>query len=124
MDKIDRLYAKASEYCLSFPGTSERESHGSSAFFIDGKKAFVHFRNNHHGDGNIGIWCAAPPGVQQLLTAGNPDVYYVPAYVGHLGWVGVRLDRADGWEEIAAAIGDAYAARAPKKYLAQLADRV
>ena len=105
------------ELCLSFPGTSERVSHGAPSFFIDGKRSFVQYRDNHHGDGKLALWCAAPPGVQAMLTESDPELYYVPAYVGHLGWVGVRLDRDAAWEEIAAAIGEAYLARAPKKYV-------
>jgi hypothetical protein len=105
------------ELCLSFPGTSERESHGAPSFFIDGKKSFVQYRDNHHGDGKLGLWCAAPPGVQAVLTASDPELYYVPAYVGHLGWVGLRLDRHAAWEEIAGIIGEAYLTRAPKKYV-------
>jgi hypothetical protein len=37
----------------------------------------------------------------------------VPAYVGHRGWVGVRLDRGLPWDDVAAAIEDAYLAVAP-----------
>lgn len=109
------------QLCLSFPGTSERESHGAPSFFIDGKKSFVQYRNNHHGDGKIALWCAAPPGVQAMLVESDPELYYVPAYVGHLGWVGLRLDRHAEWEEIAGVIGDAYLARAPKKYVQLIA---
>jgi hypothetical protein len=105
------------ELCLSFPGTSERESHGAPSFFIDGTRSFVQYRDNHHGDGKLGLWCAAPPGVQALLTASDPELYYVPAYVGHLGWIGLRLDRHAAWEEIAGIIGEAYLTRAPKKYV-------
>ncbi len=105
------------ELCLSFPGTSERVSHGAPSFFIDEKKAFVQYRDNHHGDGKLGLWCAAPPGVQAVLTASDPELYYVPAYVGHLGWIGLRLDRHAPWEEIAGIIGEAYLTRAPKKYV-------
>ncbi|NBD23307.1 MmcQ/YjbR family DNA-binding protein [Paenibacillus glycinis] len=122
-EQVHPLLSRVRELCLGLPGASERDSHGSPGFFVDGKKAFVHYRHDHHGDGIVGLWCAAPPGVQSLLVAGNPELYYVPAYVGHLGWVGVRLDRGAGWDEIAAAIGEAYAVRAPKKYLKQLAER-
>ena len=101
--------------CLSFPETSERNSHGAPSFFIQGKKAFVHYHDNHHGDGKLAIWCAAPSGVAALLVESEPEIYYVPAYVGHLGWVGVRLDREAAWEDVSAAIDNAFLTRAPKK---------
>lgn len=128
MAKLDKSFAKIEESylaltratCLALPGTSERESHGAPVFFIDGKKAFVHYRDNHHGDGILGLWCAAPSGVQSMLVASDPELYYIPAYVGYLGWVGVRLDRGADWSEISAMIGEAYLSRAPKKYVALL----
>jgi hypothetical protein len=104
--------------CLSFPGTNERPSHGAPTFFIQDKKSFVQYHNNHHGDGKLALWCAAPSGVQMMLVESKPNLYYIPAYVGHLGWIGVRLDRDAAWEEISSVIGDAYLSRAPKKLVA------
>jgi hypothetical protein len=109
------LFERIRELCLSFPGTSERTSHGAPTFFIQDKKSFVQYHINHHGDGRIGLWCAAPSGVQMMLVESQPNLYYIPAYVGHLGWIGIRLDRDAAWEEISSVIGDAYLTRAPKK---------
>ncbi len=97
--------------CLSFPKTSERISHGASTFFFNEKKSFVQYHVSHHGDGKIAIWCAAPPGLQSILVESDPEIYYIPAYVGHLGWVGMRLDRNATWEDIAMVIEDAYLSR-------------
>ena len=41
--------------------------------------------------------------------------YFRPPYVGHRGWVGVRLDREVGWEEIAGVIEDAHETVARKR---------
>jgi len=101
---LDRIRA----LCLRFPGTSERDSHGAPSFFIDGKRSFLQYRLNHHGDGRIAVWAAAAPGVQGTLVESEPELFYVPAYVGHLDWVGIRLDRGAAWEQIEAVIGDAY----------------
>ena len=68
---------------------------------------------NHHGDGRFAIWCAAPEGVQQLLTGADPEKFFVPPYVGHRGWLGVRLDRGLDWNELARIAEDAYAEVAP-----------
>lgn len=67
--------------CLSLPGTSERLSHGAPTFFIRDKRAFVTFMDNHHGDGRLAIWWAAPAGVQCMLVAAAPQHYFVPPYV-------------------------------------------
>jgi len=48
-----------------------------------------------------------------MLNDASPTRYFVPAYVGHLGWVGVRLDVDAPWSEIASVIEGAYRTRAP-----------
>jgi hypothetical protein len=107
--------ARVRELCLTLPETSERLSHGSPAWFIRGKKTFVMYLDDHHGDGRLALWCAAPEGMQAALVRGEPEHYFVPPYVGHRGWVGVRLDRGLDWNAIAGAIEDAYLAVAPKR---------
>jgi hypothetical protein len=103
------------ELCLALPETTERPSHGQPTFFIAGKRSFVMYLDNHHGDGRLAIWCAAPEGMQGALVAGAPEHYFVPPYVGHRGWLGVRLDRGLDWDEVAGAVEDAYLSVAPKR---------
>ena len=79
------------QICLSLPETNERLSHGSPTFFIRDKKTFVMFVDDHHGDGILGIWCAAAPGVQGQLVDEEPERFFVPPYVGHRGWLGRPL---------------------------------
>ncbi len=110
--------ARVRKLCLSFPQTNERESHGAPSFFVGAKRWFAAFADNHHGDRRLALWCAAPAGVQTMLVEGAPDRYFVPAYVGSLGWVGVRLDRDTPWAEIAGVIEGAYLTRAPAKLAA------
>jgi hypothetical protein len=90
-------------------------SHGAPTFFVRGKKAFVMVLTDHHGDGRFALWCAAPDGIQRLLTEADPESYFVPPYVGHRGWLGVRLDRDLGWDRIAEIAEDAYLEVAPAK---------
>ena len=112
------------ELCLALPETSERLSHGQPTFFVGGKKTFVMYLDNHHDDGRLALWCAAPPGMQEALTQGEPEHYFRPPYVGHRGWLGVQLSGPTHpeWNEIAGAIEDAYAQIAPKS-LVELASR-
>jgi hypothetical protein len=111
------------EICLSFPETSERLSHGAPTFFVRGKKSFVTFMDDHHGDGRLALWCAGPPGAQRMLAGSRPEEFFVPPYVGHLGWIGVRLDRDLSYDEIARVIADAYLAAAPKTVAAAYRER-
>jgi hypothetical protein len=109
--------------CLALPEVSERPSHGSPTFFVRGKKTFVSFMNDHHGDGRLAIWCAAPPGVQRELVDEEPERFFVPAYVGHRGWLGVRLDVGVDWGEVASIVEDAYRCVAPARLVAALDER-
>ena len=111
------ILARIRKICLSLPETVERPSHGSPAFFIRGKRAFVMYMNNHHGDGRLALWCAAQPEMQRMLVSSSSKHYHVPPYVGHLGWIGVRLDRRLSWGKITTAIEDAYLTVAPKKLI-------
>jgi hypothetical protein len=101
--------------CLSLPETSERPSHGAPTFFIREKRAFVMFHDNHHDDARLAIWCAAPDGIQEALVDSQPDRFFRPPYVGHRGWIGVRLDRDPDWDEVAEIVEDAFAVVAPRR---------
>jgi hypothetical protein len=101
--------------CRALPECTERPSHGSPAWFVRDKRCFAMFLDDHHGDGRLALWCAAPEGMQHALVAGDPESYFVPPYVGHRGWVGVRLDRSLGPDEVAGALEDAWTTVAPKR---------
>lgn len=100
--------ARIRKLCRSFPEATERPSHGAPAFFVGGKRQFLAFANDHHGDGRLAVWCAAPEDAQAMLVESDPEVFFVPPYVGHLGWVGVRLDRGAPWSSVAQVIEQAY----------------
>ncbi len=105
------------QICLGLPETSERLSHGAPSFFVCGKRCFVMLLDNHHDDGIFGIWCAAPPGNQELLIAADPERFFRPPYVGHRGWLGLRLHGEMDTDELAGIVEDAFAAVAPKRLL-------
>jgi hypothetical protein len=101
--------------CLGLPETSERLSHGAPSFFVKDKRCFAMVLTDHHGDGRFAIWCAAGDGVQGMLIEADPERFFRPPYVGHRGWLGVRLDRGLDRDELAGILEDAYAEVAPAK---------
>ena len=109
LESLQRLRA----VCRSLPQTSERLSHGAPTFFVKEKKAFVMLMNDHHGDGRLALWCAALPGAQQALRAEAAEWFFVPAYVGHRGWIGIRLDCGLDWDAVTEFVIEAYCAVAP-----------
>jgi hypothetical protein len=107
------------QLCLALPETTERLSHGEPTWFVRGKKTFVMYANHHHDD-RLGFWCAAPDGAQEALVGSEPERFFVPPYVGHRGWLGVRLDVPVDWDQIADLVTDAYRVVAPKGLVAEL----
>ena len=112
-----QMLAAIREICGALPETSERLSHGEPPFFIRGKRTFASVWDSHHDDGRFALICAAPPGLQAALVETDPERFFVPAYVGHRGWIGVRLDRGFDREEIAGILEDAFAEVAPARLL-------
>lgn len=106
--------------CLALPEATERASHGEPCFFVRDKRQFVSVDDHHHGAEHLAFWCAAPPGVQQELIATDGEQFFRPPYVGHRGWVGVRIDGEPDWDEIAEIVRDAYRQVAPKTLAATL----
>jgi len=111
--QVEEALAKVRTACLALPETSERPSHGGPAFFIRNKKCFVMFLDDHHDDGRLAIWCAAPEGVQAAMVETDPERFFRPPYVGHLGWLGVLLLELDD-AELETICKEAFASVAPQ----------
>jgi len=106
--------------CGALPEFAEKVAWGTPTFRVR-NKMFGMFVDNHHGDGRLALWCKAPPGVQEILVGAAPARFFVPPYVGHNGWIGIRLDTDDvDWEEIAEHLRESYRLTAPKRLLATL----
>ena len=116
----DRALAGVRKICLALPEVSERLSHGSPAWFVREKKTVAMFVDDHHGDGILGLWCPAWPGVQEEMVALEPERFFRPPYVGPSGWLGVRLDRDVDWDEVRGILTDSYRKVAPKTLARQL----
>lgn len=114
VDPVERLRAVA----LSLPEVTEKLSHGEVSFFC--RKQFVMLDDHHHGADHLAFWCAAHPGAQEELVGSDPATFFRPPYVGHRGWVGVRIDRDPDWDEVAEVVRDAYRQVAPRSLLARL----
>ena len=105
--------------CLALPEVEERLSHGAPTFFVRRSFASV-WVDGHHGERRSHAWFAAADGIQQVLTSGRPEHFFRPPYVGHRGWIGVRLDSGLGPDELADFCEDAYRVVAPTKLLKAL----
>ncbi|HVW90558.1 MAG TPA: MmcQ/YjbR family DNA-binding protein [Gaiellaceae bacterium] len=110
--------ARVRTLCLALPEVEEKVSHGAPAFFA--KKQFAQvWAHGHHDNRFPHLWCAAPPGAQAELIASS-DRFFRPPYVGHRGWIGMRLDGTVDWEEVAEVLEDGYRTVAPARLVALL----
>lgn len=108
----DRLRA----ICLALPEATEKEAWGDPTFRVR-DRIFAMFKQ---GDGRPSLWCKALPGSQAVLVGAEPERFFVPPYVGHKGWVGMRLDRRPDWSEVAELVRRSYRLIAPRRLAAQL----
>ena len=97
-----RAETRLRKLCLSMPGATEKTSWGEPTF-RGSKRIFAMFasKNNHHGKGRDGVWLMAAPGRQDRMIKTHPDRFFVPPYVGGMGWLGVWLDDKCDWDELA-----------------------
>jgi hypothetical protein len=113
--------ARLRRLCLALPEAHEVEAWGEPTFRVRNKLFAMHAdASNHHGGGRPAVWIKAAPGNQDLMVRTAPDRFFVPPYVGPSGWVGVWLDRAVDWDELAELLRDAYRMTAPKRLLSKL----
>jgi predicted DNA-binding protein (MmcQ/YjbR family) len=108
-DRIERLR----ELCLRFPESQEQPFGGvtTPTWRVNGK-IFAQWEPKPVE----AVWFKAAPGGQSILVDSRPEVYFVPPYMGLVGWVGARLasDVLD-WDELAELIDESYRLIAPKR---------
>ena len=100
---VDRLRA----ICLALPGTIEKLSHGEPTWHAGGRM-FAQLDDHHHGADRLAVWLAAALGDQEALVKADAARFFVPPYVGHRGWVGMRIDGRPDWRQVETVVRDAY----------------
>jgi hypothetical protein len=117
----DGRLARLMKICLALPEAIQ-ESAARHATFLVRKAVFAYYLNDHHGDGIVSVCCKVLPGDNEALVAAQPARFYLPAYIGPRGWVGLRLDVSGlDWDEVAELVVGSYKLVAPKR-LALLAN--
>ena len=112
--KDDPRLVQLTKICLVLPEAT-CDHYGQHAGFYVRKRTFAYFLNDHHGDGIVGVNCKVLKGDNKVLAAAQPDRFYIPAYLGSKGWVGLRLDIGKiDWEEVTELVSGSYRLVAPK----------
>ena len=97
--------------CLALPEAEERETWETPTFRIR-DKIFAMVATH---DGAPAVWCKAPQGAQAILIGADAERFFRPPYVGHKGWIGVRLNAAVDWDEVFELVQRSYQMTAPKR---------
>lgn len=100
---VERLRA----ICLALPDTTEKLAWGEPTWRVRGK-LFAQLDDHHHGADHLAVWLPAPLGEQELMVVTDPSRFFRPPYVGHRGWVGVRIDRRPNWTLVTKLVRQAY----------------
>jgi len=111
----DPCLERLTTICLKLPEATVNYM-GRHAGYLVRKRTFAYYLNDHHGDGIVAVAAKALPGDNTALAAANPAKFYLPAYIGPKGWVGLRLDGAKiDWDEVAELVRGSYRQVAPKR---------
>jgi hypothetical protein len=119
-EDVAEATARLQSIAAALPEVSARLSHGAVTFFVRGKRTVCYLTDDHHGDGRLALVYPAPLGAQEELVRSEPERFFRPPYVGHRGWVGVRLDLEPDWDEVADIVVKAYRQVAPRTLVRQL----
>jgi predicted DNA-binding protein (MmcQ/YjbR family) len=97
------LLEKLRAICLALPEACEVEAWGHPTFRIN-KKIFVACGNGDDGKASMNF--KPDPLVREALLP--REGFFVPAYVGTKGWLGMNLSSETDWNEVAALVTMSY----------------
>ncbi|HET6974950.1 MAG TPA: MmcQ/YjbR family DNA-binding protein [Pyrinomonadaceae bacterium] len=107
------------EICETLPEITYEPAGAGHIVFRIRKKNFAYYLFDHHGDGKISFCCKSNLNEQRRLVRSDAETFFVPAYVGSKGWVGIRLDLDEvDWETVTELARRAYQSTAPRKLAA------
>lgn len=118
----DKRLERIRRVCLALPEACEQEAWQAPTFRVRKKMFAMYAKSVNRADADRdALWCNAPEGMQEILVSNEPEKYFVPAYVGVKGWIGILLDNVDD-EELEALVTQSYCMVAPRKLQALVSE--
>lgn len=124
----DPLLARLRSVCLAMPGADEKVSHGRPNFFT--VKVFAIYGGVVKGDHDPEMHrrsLLVPTDAHSRAALLEDERFFIPAYHGPSGWIGLDLARPDDpaepsvdWSEVAELLDAAYRLTAPARLLREL----
>lgn len=120
-DDDDPILGRVRELAFALPGTAEKVSHGRPAFFTT--KVFAYYGGSRKVDGE---WVQHPhaimfqPNPEERPALVGDDRFWVPAYLGPSGWLGMDLTSQSDFDEVAELLEESFRLTAPKRLVAEL----
>jgi hypothetical protein len=118
----DPLLARVRRACLALPEAKEKISHGLPNFYT--VKVFAQFgavvKGDHYADDFSQSLVFHPDAGERAVLLEDPR-FFVPAYHGAYGWIGLNLRAPElDWTEVAELVDMSYRNTAPKRLVARL----
>jgi hypothetical protein len=117
-DTLTERKQRLAAICLTYPETVAEDRYDNEHLSLEvAGKRFGYYLERHFGDdGRSGAVLKAPRGQQDTLVEQDPDTFWVPAFVGRHGWIGIRLDLEEpDWEAVEDFVRQAWLMTAPKR---------
>ncbi len=124
-DPDDPWLARVRSLALALPGADEKESHGRPAFFT--RRVFAYYGGSARHDaawvehGQAVVFLPAPD--ERAALEADPR-FWVPAYLGPSGWLGLDLDGRTDVEEVAELLEESFRFTAPTRLVTVLDARM
>ena len=113
----DPYLARLRQLCLALPEAAEKDAHGHPSFYT--KKVFAIFGGVVKGDHYSDRWAQSVLVLPDLLTreaALSDERFFVPAYYGPYGWIGLDFRAAEvDWDEVGDLVEQSYRNTAPAR---------
>jgi predicted DNA-binding protein (MmcQ/YjbR family) len=118
-DDADPLLSRVREIALAFPESTEVIAHGRPTFRCG--KVFAHYGGSVRGGDRRDHSLLVKPDAAEAQALADDPRFFVPAYLGPAGWLGLDLDAATpDWDEVRELIDASFRLVAPARLVRDL----
>ena len=111
----DPTLARVRRIALALPEATEVIAHGRPTFRCG--KIFAYYGGSVKGGDMMDTSLLFKPDPTEAHALSDDARFFVPAYVGAYGWLGVDLSRAPDWDEVAELLDASFRLVAPRKLI-------